>query len=61
MTSLRWAHDWFALDMFFPYVLFLEGSNFLTQDVVVARPDGRSVTLTCNFGAINRLEIGLIV
>ena len=25
----------------FPYVLFLEGSNFLTETIVVTRPDGR--------------------
>ena len=40
----------------FPYVLFLEGSNFLTQDVVVTRPDGRTVTLTYNSGELNRLD-----
>lgn len=43
-------------ESYFPYVLFLEGSNFLTQDVVVSRPDGRKVTLTYNSGAINRLD-----
>lgn len=43
-------------ETYFPYVLFLEGSNFLTQDVVVTRPDGRKVTLTYNSGAINRLD-----
>ncbi len=40
----------------FPYVLFLEGSNFLTHDVVVTRPDGRKVTLTYNSGELNRLD-----
>ena len=40
----------------FPYVLFLEGSNFLTHDIVVERPDGRKVTLTYNNGALNRLD-----
>ena len=39
-----------------PYVLFLEGSNFLTQDVTIERPDGREVTLTYNNGALNRLD-----
>lgn len=38
----------------FPYVLFLEGSNFLTHDVTVTRPDGRKVTLTYNSGTLNR-------
>ena len=29
----------------FPYVLFLEGSNFLTETISIKRPDGRGVTL----------------
>lgn len=40
----------------FPYVLFLEGSNFLTQTISVTRPDGRVVTLEYNSGMLNRLD-----
>lgn len=40
----------------FPYVLFLEGSNFLTETINVTRPDGRVVTLTYNSGMLNRLD-----
>ncbi|SEA79652.1 type II restriction enzyme [Pseudobutyrivibrio sp. ACV-2] len=40
----------------FPYILFLEGSNFLTEDVTITRPDGRIVTLTYNAGDLNRLD-----
>ncbi|MCQ2206296.1 MAG: restriction endonuclease [Bacteroidaceae bacterium] len=40
----------------FPYVLFLEGSNFLTETIHVARPDGRVVTLEYNSGTLNRLD-----
>ncbi len=40
----------------FPYVLFLEGSNFLTETISVERPDGRVVTLEYNDGALNRLD-----
>lgn len=40
----------------FPYILFLEGSNFLTQNVTVTRPDGRQVTLVYNDGTLNRLD-----
>ncbi len=40
----------------FPYVLFLEGSNFLTETVEVTRPDGRIVTLEYNSGVLNRLD-----
>lgn len=40
----------------FPYILFLEGSNFLTETVDVKRPDGRMVTLNYNSGMLNRLD-----
>ena len=40
----------------FPYILFLEGSNFLTETVSIIRPDGRSVTLDYNSGMLNRLD-----
>ena len=40
----------------YPYVLFLEGSNFLTKNVTVARPDGREVTLVYNDSTLNRLD-----
>lgn len=43
-------------ECYFPYILFLEGSNFLTQDVRVIRPDGREVILTYNIGKLNRLD-----
>lgn len=40
----------------FPYILFLEGSNFLTETIRVTRPDGRVVTLEYNSGMLNRLD-----
>lgn len=40
----------------FPYVLFLEGSNFLTETISVKRPDGRIVSLEYNSGMLNRLD-----
>lgn len=40
----------------FPYVLFLEGSNFLTETVSIERPDGRIVTLAYDSGMLNRLD-----
>lgn len=40
----------------FPYVLFLEGSNFLTETITVKRPDGRVVILEYNSGMLNRLD-----
>lgn len=43
-------------ESYFPYVLFLEGSNFLTKTVNIERPDGRIVTLEYNSGMLNRLD-----
>jgi len=43
-------------ESYFPYVLFLEGSNFLTQTISIKRPDGRVVTLDYNSGMLNRLD-----
>ena len=40
----------------FPYVLFLEGSNFLTETVTAKRPDGRIVNLRYDSGMLNRLD-----
>jgi len=40
----------------FPYVLFLEGSNFLTETISIRRPDGRVVKLEYNSGILNRLD-----
>ena len=43
-------------ESYFPYVLFLEGTNFLTKNVTIKRPDGRNVTLNYNSGSLNRLD-----
>ena len=43
-------------ELYFPYVMFIEGSNFLTENVNVERPDGRVVTLIYNSGILNRLD-----
>src|SRR5690625_622695 len=40
----------------FPYVIFLEGSNYLTKTIEVERPDGRVVTLNYDSGMLNRLD-----
>jgi len=40
----------------FPYILFLEGSNFLTETISIKRPDERIVTLEYNSGMLNRLD-----
>ena len=43
-------------ELHFPYVLFLEGSNFLTETINVQRPDGRAVELAYDKGTLNRLD-----
>lgn len=40
----------------FPYILFLEGSNFLIQDITVIRPNGETLVLKYNDGTLNRLD-----
>ncbi len=40
----------------FPYVVFLAGSNFLTQNVSIKRPDGREIKLEYKSGSLNRLD-----
>ena len=40
----------------FPYILFLEGSNFLIETISIERPDGRVVRLEYNSGMLNRLD-----
>jgi type II restriction enzyme len=40
----------------FPYVLFLQGSNFMTELISVKRPDGRIVELKHNVGSLNRID-----
>jgi type II restriction enzyme len=43
-------------EKYFPYVLFLQGSNFLTEPVSVSRPDGRVVELRHDVGSLNRID-----
>jgi len=40
----------------FPYVLFLQGSNFLTESITVKSPDGREVELRYTDGSLNRID-----
>ncbi len=41
---------------YFPYVLFLQGSNFLIETQTITRPDGRKVVLKHDNGALNRID-----
>ena len=43
-------------EVHFPYLLFLQGSNFMTESLSVKRPDGRMVELKYNAGSLNRID-----
>lgn len=43
-------------ESYFPYVIFLEGSNFLMENVEVTTPTGETVTLEYKSGTLNRLD-----
>lgn len=40
----------------FPYVVFLQGSNFATESFEVCRPDGRVVRIVHDSGLLNRID-----
>lgn len=40
----------------FPYILFLQGSNFLTEPIGVTKPDGTEVILKHDVGSLNRID-----
>ena len=40
----------------FPYILFLQGSNFLTEPTAVLKPDGTEVILKHDAGSLNRID-----
>lgn len=40
----------------FPYILFLQGSNFLTEPITVTKPDGTEITLKHDAGSLNRID-----
>lgn len=48
--------NYMILETYFPYVLFLSGSNFLTETISVTRPDGRVVELVSTSPVLNRLD-----
>lgn len=43
-------------EKYFPYILFLEGSNFLVEPFNVIKPDGTEIILSPNLGILNRID-----
>ena len=48
--------NYMLTERYFPYIIFLAGSNFLTQDISITRPDGSVYTISYNDGTLNRLD-----
>ncbi len=43
-------------EVYFPYVVFLQGSNFATSTFLVKAPDGREVEIAHDAGSLNRID-----
>ena len=43
-------------ETYFPYVVFLQGSNFATETFIIKAPDGREVTISHDAGNMNRID-----
>jgi len=43
-------------EKYFPYILFLQGSNFLTESITVRRPDGTEINIKHDIGTLNRID-----
>ncbi len=54
--NIREIANYMLTEPHFPYILFLEGSNFLTRNVTISRPDGSSYTINYDDGTLNRLD-----
>lgn len=54
--NIKEIANYMLSELHFPYVIFLEGTNFLTETISVERPDGRIVVLEYNSGMLNRLD-----
>jgi len=48
--------NYMLAEAYFPYILFLEGSNFMLNDITIKRPDGTNYTLHYDNGTINRID-----
>lgn len=54
--NIREIANYMLSEPYFPYILFLEGSNFLTHDITIQRLDGGDYTLHYNSSKLNRLD-----
>ncbi|WP_053825629.1 EcoRI family type II restriction endonuclease [Helicobacter heilmannii] len=54
--NIKELANFMLFESHFPYILFLEGSNFLTHNIEVQRPNGETYELHYDNGALNRLD-----
>ncbi|WP_436358348.1 EcoRI family type II restriction endonuclease [Mycoplasma sp. 480] len=54
--NIKEISNYMLKEKHFPYVIFLEGSNFLTKNVFIKKPNRTKVTLNFRSGKINRLD-----
>lgn len=54
--NIREMANYMLGEKHFPYILFLEGSNFLTETLAITRPDGREVVLQYDASNLNRID-----
>jgi len=43
-------------ELYFPYVVFLQGSNFATETFIIEAPDGRKIKIAHDVGSLNRID-----
>ena len=54
--NIQEFRNFMLVEAHFPYVVFLQGSNFATSTFQVETPDGRKVTIAHDAGNMNRID-----
>ena len=54
--NIQEFRNFMMYEVHFPYVVFLQGSNFATSTFLVKAPDGRSVKIAHDAGNLNRID-----
>lgn len=54
--NIREIANYMLSETYFPYILFLEGSNFLIHDITIKRPDGSDYIMHYDNAGLNRLD-----
>ena len=54
--NIQEFRNFLMIERHFPYVVFLQGSNFATSTFFVETPDGRKVKIAHDIGSMNRID-----